>query len=131
MKASRIAWSHGVAATILSSTVLVTSCGWMGDTGSVKAASELAVNCQTDAAIDALKTAEEGGGLSQYIAGLELVGILRDAGRTAEAAEALKAYKAMPEADSSSDAEIEKSIQDFVAELREARKKKTGSASCP
>jgi hypothetical protein len=113
------------------SAVLVTSCGWMGDTGSVKAATELAVDCQTDAAIDALKTAEAGGGLSQYIAGLEQVGILRDAGRTAEAAEALKAYKAMPEADSSSDAEIEKSIQDFVTELREARKKKTGSASCP
>lgn len=127
---SKITHSHAAAVTILSA-VLVTSCGWMGDTDSVKAASELAINCQTDAAIDALKTAEAGGGLSQYIAGLERVGILRDAGRTAEAAEALKAYKAMPETASSSDAEIEKSLQDFVTELRKERKEQSGRATCP
>jgi len=110
---------------------LLASCGSIGDTGSVKKASDLAIDCQTDEALSELATAEAGGGLSKYLAGLERVGILRDAGRTAEAVEALRAYKSMPETASSNDEEIEKSLKKFVDELRKERLERTGTATCP
>ncbi len=34
---------------------LLTACGWMGDTGTVKNATELAIDCKTDEALAALE----------------------------------------------------------------------------
>jgi hypothetical protein len=110
--------------------LLVCGCGSLGDTGSIREATSLAVDCRTDEALLALDTAEQGGGLGKYLAGLERVGILRDAGRDAEAADALEDYKAQEETRSSSDEEIESSLDEFVAELREKRRDKTGSSVC-
>lgn len=126
-------WYNNVCKALIAilSAALLASCGAIGDTGSVKEASELAIDCQTDEALEKLNTAEAAGGLSKYLAGLERVGILRDAGRTAEAAEALKAYKSMPETASSDDEEIEKSLKEFVDELRKKRLERTGTATCP
>ena len=89
------------------------------------------MECRTDEALAALDTAEASGGLSKYMAGLERVGILRDAGRSEEAAKALQAYKSQPETASSSDEEIEESLTKFVDELRKERKQSTGSSECP
>ena len=113
------------------STVLIASCGSIGDTGSIKKAGELAIECRTDEALAALDNAETSGGFSKYMAGLERVGILRDAGRSDEAAKALRAYKSHPEVASSSDEEIEESLTNFVDELRKKRKQRTGSSTCP
>jgi hypothetical protein len=112
-------------------TSMLTACGWAGDTGSIKSGSELAVDCKTDEALAAFDKAQQGGGLAKYLAELERVAILRDAGRTAEADKALEAYLAQPEAQSSDPDEIESSIQKTVEKLREERRKKTGSATCP
>jgi len=113
------------------STVLIASCGSIGDTRSIKKAGELAIECRTNEALAALDTAETSGGFSKYMAGLERVGILRDAGRSDEAAKALRAYKANPEVASSSDEEIEESLTNFVDKLRKERKLRTGSSKCP
>lgn len=115
----------------LHSAALLTGCGWTGDTGSVKKATDLAIECRTDEALVALDQAREGGGLGKYLSYLERVGILRDAGRMAEADKALEAYMALPEAASSDPAEVEKSIQEFIDKLRKERKEQTGSPACP
>ena len=49
----------------------LSACGMVGDTGSVKDANELAIECRTDEALAAVIKAEEGGGLSSYIADLQ------------------------------------------------------------
>ncbi len=116
---------------IITCIVSLSACGMMGDTGSVKSANELAIDCRTEEALAALEKAEQSGGLSKYLAGLERVGILRDAGRDDEAAKALADYKAQPEAATSDDAEIERSLDEFIAELRNQRQAKSGSATCP
>ncbi len=116
---------------IITCIVSLSGCGMMGDTGSVKSANELAIDCRTEEALAALEKAEQSGGLSKYLAGLERVGILRDAGRDDEAAKALADYKAQPEAATSDDAEIERSLDEFIAELRNQRQAKSGSATCP
>ena len=59
------------------------ACGMVGDTGSVKDANELAIECRTDVALAAVVKAADGGGLSSYIADLQKVVILQDAGRMA------------------------------------------------
>jgi len=113
------------------STALLASCGSIGDTESIRKAGDLAVECRTDEALAALDAAEASGGFSKYMASLERVGILRDAGRSREATKALQTYKAQPEMASSSDKEVEKSLTDFIDGLRKKRKQNTGSATCP
>ena len=107
------------------------ACGWMGDTGSVKDATKLAIECRTDEALAAVKQAEQGGGLSSYLADLEEVVILRDAGRMPEADAAMAARNERIEADADNAAEAEKAVEESLAELRAEREKKTGSATCP
>ncbi len=119
------------AASVVAAAMLTGGCGSLGDTGSIRSASDLAIDCRTDEALAALDKAEQSGGLSKYLAGLERVGILRDAGRDDQAARALAAYKAQPEVASSDDAEIERSLDKFVADLRDERREKSGSATCP
>ncbi len=117
--------------TVVVALLVSAACGSLGDTGAIKEATELAIDCNTDAALRQLDQAEASGGLGFYLAGLERVGILRDAGRTAEAKQALEAYLAKPEADSGSPEQLESAINDFVKELREKRRKRTGSTACP
>ncbi len=118
-------------ASVVAAAMLTGGRGSVGDSGSIRAASDLAIDCRTDEALAALDKAEQSGGLSKYLAGLERVGILRDAGRDDEAARALAAYKAHPEVASSDDAEIERSLDKFVTDLRDERREKSGSATCP
>lgn len=107
------------------------ACGWMGDTRSVKDANKLAIECRTDEALAAVEQAEQGGGLSSYLAELQKVVFLRDAGRMAEADAAMAARNARPEVDAENAAEAEDAVAESLAELRKEREKKTGSATCP
>ena len=115
---------------ILTLTTL-SACGMVGDTGSVKDANELAIECRTDEALAAVIKAEEGGGLSSYIADLQKVVILQDAGRMAEAEAAMAERNKRAEASAEDAKEAEDAVAESLAELRAEREKKTGSATCP
>ena len=110
---------------------VLAACGWMGDTRSVKDANKLAIECRTDEALAAVEQAEQGGGLSSYLAELQKVVFLRDAGRMTEADAAMAARNARPEVDAENAAEAEKAVAESLAELRAEREKQTGSATCP
>ncbi len=121
-------------ATILTATVLVaqlTGCGAIGDMSAIKEASEYAVNCQPDKAIKTLEKAHQEGGLGGYMAMLEKVVVLRDAGRTSAAEAALEDYMALPEVDAGDRTETEESIQKSLKELRKLREEQTGKPTCP
>jgi hypothetical protein len=107
------------------------ACGWMGDTGSVKDANKLAIECRTDEALAAVKQAEQGGGLSSYLADLQEVVFLRDAGRMAEADAAMAARNERLEVNAEDAAEAEDAVAESLAALRSEREKETGSATCP
>ena len=107
------------------------ACGMVGDTGSVKDANELAIECRTDEALAAVVKAEEGGGLSSYIADLQKVVILQDAGRMAEAEAAMAERNKRAEASAEDAKEAEDAVAESLAELRAEREKQTGSATCP
>jgi hypothetical protein len=109
----------------------LSACGMMGDTSSVRDANKLAIECRTDEALAAVEHAEQGGGLSSYIADLQKVVILRDAGRMAEAEAAMAARNERADASAENIAEAEEAVEESLAELRAERKKKTGSATCP
>ncbi len=130
MSSRIVKFVSSIVVVMLAATVL-TGCGMAGDTQSIKSATDLAIYCRTDEALAALDKAQQGGGLGKYLSYVERVGILRDAGRTAEAEKALKAYMALPETASSDPEKTEKSIQEFIDEMRKERKERTGSASCP
>ena len=115
---------------IVVSMAFGSSCAWVGDTGSVKTATDLAVECKTDEALKALDRAERAGGLGMYLADLERIGILREAGREEEARRALETYRALPETASTSDQELEASISDFISELQKERLERTGKSTC-
>ncbi len=119
--------------SLLSAIVLpvLAACGMVGDTRAVKDANELAIECRTDEALAAVRRAEQGGGLSSYIADLQEVVLLRDAGRMAEADAAMAARNERAEVSAENAAEAEEAVQESLAELRAAREKKTGSATCP
>ena len=107
------------------------ACGATGDTRSVKAANELAIDCRIDEALAAVEKAELSGGLSSYIAELQRVVFLRDAGRVAEAEAAMAARNERAQATPEEAAEAEEAVKESLAELRSEREKKSGSASCP
>ena len=65
-------------------------CGTFGDTASLKSASELAIHCQTDAALAAIARAEQVGEPCTCIAELERVGVLQDEGLHDAAEKALQ-----------------------------------------
>jgi len=109
----------------------LSACGAVGDTRSVKDANELAIECRTDEALLAVAQAEQGGGLGSYIADLQKVVILRDVGRMAEAEAAMAARNKRADATAEDVAEAEEAVEKSLAELRAAREKRTGSATCP
>ena len=88
---------------------------------------KLAVNCQTDKALTAISTSEQGSGVTANIATLEHEAILRDAGRTGEA-EAIRAKRESdPNMSEKDKADAEKAVLDTVENLRDEREKQTGS----
>ena len=107
------------------------ACGALGDTRSVRDASDLAIECRTDEALAAAEQAAQGGGLGSHIADLLKVVILRDAGRMAEADAAMAERNKRAGATAEEAAEDEQAVQESLADLRAERKKKTGSATCP
>lgn len=119
-----------VSMAVLASTVL-SACGSIGDTGAVKQANELAIACQTDQALMAVDRAARGGGLGANIADLQRVVILRDAGRTSEAAAAMAERNARVGADAEAAAEAERAVSQSLADLRTERQKRTGRGTCP
>ena len=101
-----------------------------GDTDSVKEASELAINCQTEQALAAVDRASQTGGLGGGIADLLRVAILRDAGRTGEADAAMADRNERWQVDAENAAKAEKSVDKTVAEIRSERQKRTGRLTC-
>ena len=118
-----------IPASILS--IALSGCGSIGDTKNIKAASDLAINCQYDAALSALKQAEAGGGLSAYIAELEYIAFLREAGRVTESEQAFADWAEKHEQTGQERQDASDSINQTVTKLREERLEKTGNAACP
>lgn len=112
-------------------SVLVTGCGTLGDTQAIRDASELAVACRHDEALAMLDRAQGSGGLSAYIAELEQVVFLRDAGRYREAAELLEQRNTRAQASADDAAEAARAVAESLAELRKARAAEMGRATCP
>ena len=102
----------------------------IGDTDSVKEASELAIDCKTDEALAAVDRASQGGGLGAGIADLLRVAILRDAGRSEEADAAMALRNERWKVDDENAAEAEKSVVKTVSEIRSERQKRTGEITC-
>lgn len=108
----------------------LSACGSIGDTAAIREASQYAVDCQPDKALAILDRAQQAGGLSAYIAELEKIVVLQDAGREQEAAAALKSYHAQHDQDPQSRENTENSIRDSLKELRDLRLKETGQRTC-
>ncbi len=112
-------------------TSLLSGCLFkLGDTNSVKKASELAIDCKTEEALTVVDQASHGGGLSASIADLLRVAILRDVNRNAEADAALVERNQRWEVAAKDLAETEKSIAKTVTEIRAERQKRTGHLTC-
>lgn len=127
---NRIPATLFIAAVVLLS---LTACGSgfkIGDFGSVNKATELAVDCKTDEALEAVKHAEQGGGLGASMAELERVAILREAGRLAEADKALAERNKRWNVNAKDAANAEKAVDEVVENIRVERQKKTGSRTC-
>jgi len=108
----------------------LSGCGTIGDTWAIKDASEYAIDCQPDMALATLDRAQSKGGLSAYIAELEKIVVLQDAGREKESAAALQSYHAEHGETAENRAKTEKSIQEALEELRDQRLKKSGQRTC-
>ena len=91
---------------------------------------KLAVDCQTDEALQVIDETAKGGGITAEIAKLEREAVLRDAGRIDEA----EAYRAQRESKSGmtekEKAETQESILKTVEDIRKDREKRTGSPEC-
>lgn len=112
-------------------TILLSSCGTIGDARDVGKAYKLAIACETDEALAATDRAANSGGLSASIAELQRIVILRDAGRMSEADAAMAERNASAGADAEAVAETERAVSQNLEELQAEREKKTGSSTCP
>ena len=123
---------YGIRNFFLAGAAVATlaACGTMGDTGAVKDAYQQAIACETDKALASVDRAARGGGLGAELADLQGVVILRDAGRTSEAAAALAERNARVNADAEAAAEAEKGVAESLAELRAERQESTGRRTC-
>ncbi len=115
---------------IAGASTLLTGCGGVGNMSAIKEGTQYAIDCEPDKALRELDKAEADGGLSGYMAQLERIVVLRDAGRTAAAESAMDAYMALPEVEGQTRADIDKSIEESLEELRKERKKETGQPTC-
>ena len=107
--------------------MLLSACGLkIENTGAVKEAEELAINCKTDEALAALDRAKGEMSIAAAIADLQRVVILRDAGRTAEADAAMAERNTRWKADAKNADDAEKSVAQSVEQMRAERQKRTG-----
>jgi hypothetical protein len=113
------------------SIAVLAACGTVGDTAAVKDATELAIACETDKALEAVDRAAGGGGLGANIADLQRVVILRDAGLASEAGTAMAERNARAGADAEAAAEAERAVSKSLEEMRAERQKQTGQRICP
>ena len=99
--------------------------------GAVGEGMKLAVECKTDEALEVLDKAQKKRGLTGALAILELEAVLRDAGRD-EQADAIQAKRESKQAGMTEKQkeEAEKAILETVDNIRNERKKQTGSATC-
>ena len=129
-RTNRILATIFIAAVVL---ISLTGCGSgfkIGDFKSVNKATELAVDCKTEEALEAVNRADQGGGLGASIGDLQRVAILREAGRLAEADAAMAERNKRWNVDAKDAAEAEKSVDETVEKIRVERQKKTGSRTC-
>jgi len=134
-------WSNGMnnstarlpltVVLLAASASLLSACGSVGDTGAVKEANELAIACKTNEALAAAGRASHGGGLGANIGDLQRVVILRDAGRTSDAAAAMAERNQRAGADAKAAAEAEQAVAKSLEEMRAERQKRTGRRTCP
>ena len=98
--------------------------------GAVGEGMKLAVECKTDEALEVLDKAQKKRGLTGALDILELEAVLRDAGRDEEA-DALQAKRESTQAGMTENQkeEAEKAILETVDNIRNERKKQTGSAT--
>jgi hypothetical protein len=91
---------------------------------------KLAVDCQTDEALQVIDEAAKGGGVTAEMAKLEREAVLRDAGRIDEA-EAYRAQReSKPGMTEKEKTEAQESILKTVEDIRKDREKRTGSPEC-
>ena len=91
---------------------------------------KLAVDCQTDEALQVIDEATKGGGVTAEMAKLEREAVLRDAGRIDEA-EAYRAKReSKPGMTEKEKQDAQESILKTVEELRKDREKRTGIPKC-
>lgn len=120
----------GAAALILFSS----GCGTglrLGDTGAVREANRLAIECRTDEALAAVDRAVSAGGFGGSIGDLQRVVFLRDAGRYSEASAALAERNRKWNVTPQQAADAERAIEKSIGELRDEREKATGRRTCP
>lgn len=91
--------------------------------------SDMAIACRTDEALAAADRMGAQGGLAEQLAVYEKIVILTDAGRDEEAAALAPAYLATSADRSPS--ELDRRVQETVANMREQRQDQSGSARCP
>jgi hypothetical protein len=112
------------------SMLLLSACVSFGDMSDIKAASELAIDCQTEQALQAADRAAQSGGFAGGFGELLRVAFLRDAGRTAEATAALDARNRRVQATTEEAKETDRAVDQSVANLQAERRKRTGSPHC-
>ena len=91
---------------------------------------KLAVDCQTDEALQVIDEAAKGGGVTAEMAKLEREAVLRDAGRIDEAESYRAQRESKPGMTEKEKTEAQESILKTVEELRKDREKRTGSPEC-
>jgi hypothetical protein len=91
---------------------------------------KLAVDCQTDEALQVIDEAAKGGGLTAEIAKLEREAVLRDAGRIDEAESYRAQRESKPGMTEKENQDAQESILKTVEDIRKDREKRTGSPEC-
>lgn len=103
----------------------------VGDVKDTKKGISEAVQCHHEAALQHLDKAIAAGGFAAELAVLEKIVVLFDAGREAEARQAMTERNQRTGASEDDIAEAESSVEETLENLRDEREKKTGSRTCP
>lgn len=91
---------------------------------------KLAVDCQTDEALQVIDEASQGGGVTAEMAKLEREAVLRDAGRIDEAETYRAQWESKTGMTEKEKKDAQESILKTVEDIRKEREKKTGSPEC-
>lgn len=100
--------------------------------GAIGQGMKLALECKTDDALEVLDKAQKKRGMTGALAILEYEAVLRDAGRTedADTAQAVRESEKAGMTEKQKE-DAEKGIIQTVENIRNERKKQTGSPTCP